>query len=575
MIVLSSRGLAGILIVFGMATALPAREAACHAQTHPGARRTGTQAAQAAQVGQPGQRRAPTAQLLAEAVAAFERGDDATARDGLQRALAADPQNVEAHTYLGALADRAGDLAKAAHHFAAAARLAPKSASARNNYGATLWRLKRTKEAATEFEASLRLDGSQANALVNLAQIRFAAGSPEDLRAADELFRRADQTAPDAEIARARIIIALRRNERTQAATYYRAYATRLTQPGIAGSNVAAPSVAAPNALTRAELGGALFEAGLLSEAEAELKAALALDPANVEAVMRLARVYLARKDIPAAGRTLETAVARGVNSAPLYALLADVYDKSGHPENAIPAMRLAIKLDPQSETYRFQYGTVLTNAYAPAAAIIRLNEALEEFPNSPRLWLAFGLANYKASKNEEAARALDRAIKLDPKFAQGYTALGMTRVELGQYNEGVALFEQALRMNAKLGVVHYLIADALLRQTDADIARIESHLRRAVEWDGKYTQARLALAKVLMRAERMTEAATELEQVVKLNPDLAETYYQLGRAYGRLKRTDEAKTALATFKRLSDSQKEQEQVERQDIVRRLADVRF
>jgi len=160
----------------------------------------------------------PNDQLLAEGVAALERGDDSTARDLLERALAADPRSAEAHTYLGALADRAGDLVAAERHFAAAARLAPQSARVRNNYGAILLRLDRIPEAAAEFEASLRLDPNQAKALVNLARIRFDSGAPEGLRAADDLFRRADALAPDVEIARALTVIALRRGDRARSA---------------------------------------------------------------------------------------------------------------------------------------------------------------------------------------------------------------------------------------------------------------------------------------------------------------------------------------------------------------------
>src|SRR5262247_4676149 len=94
----------------------------------------------------------PNDQLLAEGVAALERGDDSTARDLLERALAADPRSSEAHTYLGALADRAGDLAAAEQHFAAAARFAPRSARAHNNHGAIPLRLNRIPESAAEFE---------------------------------------------------------------------------------------------------------------------------------------------------------------------------------------------------------------------------------------------------------------------------------------------------------------------------------------------------------------------------------------------------------------------------------------
>jgi Tfp pilus assembly protein PilF len=504
-------------------------------------------------------------QLLADGVAALERGDDSTARDLLERALAADPRSAEAHTYLGALADRAGNLAAAERHFAAASRLAPRSARARNNYGAILFRLDRMREAAGEFEESLRLDPNQAKALVNLARIRFESGSPEGLRAADDLFRRADALAPDVEIARALVIIALRRGDRARAADYYRAYATR----------IASATGLAPAAGARSDLGGALFEAGLLAEAEAELNAALTLDPANAETVLRLARVYLARKEIPAAGRALEAALARKVEAPAIYALLAVVYEKSGHIENAIPAMRIAIQLDPQSEKYRFQYGVLLTETSAPAAAVIRLNEALQSFPKSSRLHLAIGLANLKMDKNGEAIQAFNRAIELDPEFAQAYAYLGILRVAAGQYEEGVRCFEQALQRNPNIAVVHYLLADALLKRTDADAARIEKSLKRAIDLDATYAPARLALGKLRARAGRMPEAVAEFEQVIRLDPNLAEAYYQLSRALNRLKRTAEAKSALDTFKRLSDSQKQQEQDERRDIVRRLADVIF
>ena len=514
---------------------------------------------------QNGARAGPPA-AVAEGVAAFDRGDLAAARELFQKALAANPDDVEAHKYLGLIADQAGDLAEAERHFARAARLAPSSASARNNYGVILLRLGRAREAAAEFEASLRADPRQPNALLNLAQIRFARGAPEDLRAAADLFARADRIAPDAQTARALTVVALRLGDRQAAAAHYQDYAQRLEKEG--GDTPG-------DASARSELGVALLEAGLLHEAEGELSAALRLDPSSAEAVVGLAHVYLARKDIPAAGRTLEAAVARGLDAAPVYALLADVYDRSGHPEHAIPAMRLAIQRDPRSEKYRFAYGLLLTDASAPAAAVIRLEEALKTFPDSSRLWFALGLAHYKNNKNVEAEEAFRRAAELDPNFAPAFAYLGVVRIQVGDYAGGVKLYEKALQLNPKLAVVHYLIADALLKQPDADPALIESHLKRAVEMDQTFAPARLALAKLYMRGERWDDAVAALEVAVKLDPQEAEAYYQLGRAYARLKRAAAAQAAMNTFKSLSEAQKERTQNEQREIVRRLADVRF
>src|SRR6267142_2614297 len=82
------------------------------------------------------QRTKPGEELLAEGVAALDRGAPSIAREFFERALAADPRSAEAHTYLGVIADRAGNLKEADGHFAIAVRLEPQSARAHNNYGA-------------------------------------------------------------------------------------------------------------------------------------------------------------------------------------------------------------------------------------------------------------------------------------------------------------------------------------------------------------------------------------------------------------------------------------------------------
>ncbi len=511
--------------------------------------------------------RAPqSTQLLEAGIAALKRGDGTTAGDFFRRALKADPRNEAAHTYLGIIADRAGALVEAERHFAAAAQIAPTSPAARNNHGAVLLRLGRTAQAAAQFEASLRLNRAQPSALVNLAQIRFASGTPEALRAARELFERARAiSAPDAEISRALVVIALRLGDRPRAVEHFREYTGAL---GRASGEIV-------KFAARAELGAALFEAGLLDEALAELSAAVALDPSNADAILRLALTQSARKDIAAAGRTLESAVARGIDTAAIYVALAEVYEASGHVENAIPAMRLAIERDPQNEAYRFRYGMLLTDTKAPAAAIIRLQESLALFPRSSRLWFALGVAQSASDKYDEAARSFDRALEIDPRFAPALAYLGMTHAQQGRYGEAVALYERALAINDQLAAAHYLLADAMLQQQGADNARVERHLARSVELDPAFLPARLALAKLFLRTERATEAVAQLERVVAADPTQADAQYQLGQAYRRLKRLPEAQTALAAFKRLSETQRAESQQGQKDVARRLANVRF
>ncbi len=500
--------------------------------------------------------------LTVQGIEAFGRGDLNNARIFFERSLKINPNDGEAHSYLGILDDGAGDFKSAEIHFAKSARFNPKSASARNNYGAILLKNKRVREAAAEFTASLKIDPKQPNAFVNLAQIRFAENTPESLRVSFELFERAAVLGSDAAIERSLIVIALRLKNSADAAKHYQIYATQMTEKS-------------SDAASRAELGGALLEAGLLNEAETELKAALALDSSNADATVLLGRVYLARNDIKSAGILLETAVAKNRATAAIYSLLAIVYEKAGRYDNAIPAMRLAINMKPESENYRFQYGLLLTNADAPAAAVIRLDEALRTFPKSPRLWLARGIADLKDNKNVEAAESINKAIVLDSKFAQAYAYLGLVKAQIGDYAGAIKAYRTALANNANLAVVHQLIADAMLQQTDGDNVQIESELKKSIALDASYLPSHLSLGKLYVRMQRWTEAAAELNEVVRAAPDTAEAYYQLGRVYARLKNKKEADTALAKFKELSESQKSKSESDLRDVVKRLADVRF
>jgi tetratricopeptide (TPR) repeat protein len=243
--------------------------------------------------------------------------------------------------------------------------------------------------------------------------------------------------------------------------------------------------------------------------------------------------------------------------------------------ENAIPAMRLAVTREPKKEAYHVRYGMLLTDAKAPAAAIIRLQESLKEFPRSSRLWLALGIAQLVNGLGADAQNSFEQAYGLDPKSVATLAYLGTAHAERGQYDEAVRFYELAISADEKIPVPYYLAADALLKRVNIDNARVEKYLRRAIELDPNFASARSSLAKLYTRSERWAEAAAQLERVIELDPTRADAHYQLGQLYVRLKRPTEAQKLLATFKRMSEEQKEQKDSERRALVRRLADVRF
>lgn len=500
--------------------------------------------------------------MLEQALESIESENFSEAAEILKRLLAAEPKNVAAHTLTGIVADRQNDMATAAKHFAIAARLAPDAPDARNNYGAILLRLNRRSEAAGEFAASLRANPNQPSAQINLAQIHFEKETPADLRTARNLFEKVLRTAPDVEVARSLLIVALRLNEPERAAKDFQIYFSL--------SESAAPPVAA-----RVELGAALLERKLFAEAVRELERAVAADRTNVQALVLLSRAFLGLKDIKNAGKTLESAAAGGLDDARIYAALAEVYQAGGFVENAIPAMRLAIEKDSASEIYRARYGLLLIDSKAPAAAVIRLAEAVKIFPKSSRIWLTLGIAHLVDGQTAEAKKSFENSLAIEPKSIPALAYLATVAVEQADYAGGAAMYERALSIDANNAYLHFLLAETLAKIPSSDAATVEKHLKRAVEIDRTLSPAHLALGKLEARNSRWQEAATRFEQAVRYAPESAEAHYQLGRVLTRLKRPTEAQAAFEKHKKLNETQSAKKETDRREYVRRLADVRF
>lgn len=499
--------------------------------------------------------------LLADSSQALSNGNLTEAEMLVQKALNIAPQNFTVQTFAGVVAERKNDLTKAERHFALAAKIAPQSPETRNNYGAILLRLNHPAEAAKEFSASLAANPNQLSALVNLAQIRL---SENNLQQARELFERANKISPDAEILRALTTISLQLNETARAAQEFNDYITAVKNSNEAAKNFDADI----------ELGKALLAKELLTEAAQEFDYVLSRDAANVSGLVVLSKVYLKQKNISAAGKLLEGAIAKGLTDARIYLALAEVYQSGGYLENAIPAMRLAIEQDPQNDLYQARYGLLLIDAKAPAAAIIRLTEATAKFPNSAKVYLALAIAQISDGKSVEAKSSLEKSLLISPDYVPALAYLATVYNEQAQYDEAARFYERALKLDES-AVLHYLLAETLLKIPTSDPAVVQTHLERSIYLDKTLAQAHFSLGKLLVRSSKWQEAADEFQKATLYSPDLAEAHYQYGRVLARLKRTQESVAEFDVYKKLNETQTAQKETDRRELVRRLANTKF
>ena len=499
--------------------------------------------------------------------AAAARGDWARAETMARAAVAADRRSATGWTYLGLAEDHEGKKREALQAFAEAARLSPDATFAHNNYGASLEANGNPARAAEEYRLSLELDRNQPAALVNLARLRMATGTPAGREEAQALLRSAWQLAPDAEIARSLLSLA----PCARAAMPFTAPPAELQPYG----DLVASNATAVAREERPRMSRALLACGLIAEAQNFNAALLAADPRDADAVVGKAQAERAAGQPAAAGRTLETAVAGGMESPAVYAELAQVYQQTGHMDNAVTAMRRALALAPNDDSLQFRYGMLLLDTHAPKAAELRMRQAVERAPRSARLWFALGLAQFDQTRPADAQVSFDHAIALDATFAPALAYRGLVALDQQHYSEAEAWNRKATAADPSAADLHCLLAEALERQHPSDSSGIRAELARALALDPKFSAAYLTRGRLDLEEGRPKEASEALETALRLDPSQLQAHFYLARAYRQLHDTERAATESKLFSEQQATAEAADRTALQNAVRQLAHTSF
>jgi Flp pilus assembly protein TadD len=236
----------------------------------------------------------------------------------------------------------------------------------------------------------------------------------------------------------------------------------------------------------------------------------------------------------------------------------------------ATPAERLA-RATPFAGTFysnpgrrnSLQYGLELVEQGFEAPALVAFERAATGDPNAFTLY-SLGTLYMKSGQPAKAKAAFERALEVQPDFAEASNGLGALLAQGGNLPAAIARFRVALEATPEypdalnnLGYAylqqgdgvraHDLIEKALALQPDfpeafnnlgiyyarqGDPARTEDAFRKAVEKRPGYGEAGNNLALVLMAREDVAGAVSVLERLLQESPDFETTYVTLSRIY-------------------------------------------
>jgi len=311
-------------------------------------------------------------------------------------------------------------------------------------------------------------------------------------------------------------------------------------------------------------------------------RAALKLDPSNVEAHANLGVIAFFHGDCPTASRELQAAVHSAPSLTKPQALLSICERRMGYPKAQADMEKAFAGLE--NVKLRTQVGIELTDLYYQQGDLTRTASVLHTLSSlSPENVdiLFFEQRVY----SELADSALNKLALLAPDSARMEQLIAERLINAGDLKGAIVHYRKALQSNPHLPGMHFELAESLMEaspnspeaqkeataeleaaaKVDGDSSKVESQLgriallqsdpgramicyRRALELTPEDSQAEIGMAELLKAQNKPEEAAKYLRMAVAADPLNAEAHYKLSQVARQLHLEDEQKRELNIF---------------------------
>ena len=182
---------------------------------------------------------------------------------------------------------------------------------------------------------------------------------------------------------------------------------------------------------------------GKFEEAVAELRKASDTCPGSPALSVKLVFAYMRMSDLENARVMCERAVAASPENAQMRIMQGVVYQELKRYDDALNALKEAIKLEPDStEAYEAIF-RLQENTNDLAGAIEMCEKLLEFQPKNARIQMQLGTTLARVNDSKNAAATLERALETDPKLTEARFVLGLVYLDL---NENAKAAEQLRR---------------------------------------------------------------------------------------------------------------------------------
>jgi tetratricopeptide (TPR) repeat protein len=270
-------------------------------------------------------------------------------------------------------------------------------------------------------------------------------------------------------------------------------------------------------------LGGALDRLKRTADAEAEWRAALAIDPDSAIALDSLSQDLIDAKD---------------------YASVVALLDKSGKERIRTPVQSLNL-------------GIAYAGRVELDKAVNVLREGMNNNPDSLPIANELAVLLMLVGRDDQAYAVFDLALARHPDDEPTQILYLHTLVS-SHSDKATELAHKLLAAHPDQWEVLYL--NAVLESRDGDLAAARAHLERSVALNPTSSQAHHEFGSVLSSLGELPAAREHLEKAIDLGDNQPEVEYDLAQVLKRLGETAQAKEKLDIYQKLKSAQSQRTQ---------------
>ena len=334
----------------------------------------------------------------------------------------------------------------------------------------------------------------------------------------------------------------------------------------------------------KVQLGSLLFNDGKTEEALAAFRETLALSP-GIQVLKESATVLtdhrqytLAREFLdrvvaadPSVENRLDLAAATFHSAGPAaslaeidkipirdrdgdaYLLKAQVLDSLGRFAEAVESLNAGFERAPKRADLYFWASLFLIKHNRDQQALELLEQAARFVPDDPDLLLTKAVVLELVRKTEQADGVLKKIQLRWPEWGRSYLIGGIIQAIHRNPEEALRSIRTAIALGETTPQAYYYLADTTRAAKPDDAEAAQKAIAEAIRPDPNDAWSHALAGKIALETRSPADAVHELQEAIRLKPDLVEAHYSLAMAYKKLGRQGEATAEMAAVRRLRE----------------------